>query len=150
MFRPEDIGKGNRLYFKDDMTTYYSKNKDASNKFVFVTKDGTDQIFKKSISNIIQVDNKKLNEVARMQQLAGIITEIKVNQPIIKAKFRYGDEEDILVYKKGVNYEDHEDEINSSLTGYFEDPEEVTWSLISVPSWNYGKKYWWNDEEIDF
>ena len=73
MFKPEDIGKGNRIYIKGDNTTYYSRNIDSSKKYVFVTKEGSDQPYKKLIANIIQIDNKKLNEdVIRMQKLAGI------------------------------------------------------------------------------
>lgn len=97
MFRAEDIGRGNRLRFDGDKILYYSKNKDASNKYVFVTKDGTDRIFKKAISKIIQLDNKKLNEVVRMQQLAGL-NEIKVNKP------SFTDEDLIKLYDKIEEY----------------------------------------------
>ena len=57
--KPEDIGKGTRLFFKDDKTTYYAKNVASDKKNVFVTKDGSDDVFKKSIAKIIQINNKK-------------------------------------------------------------------------------------------
>jgi hypothetical protein len=57
--RPEDIGKGTRLFFKDDKTTYYAKNIAPDKKNVFVIKDGSDDVFKKSIAKIVQIDNKK-------------------------------------------------------------------------------------------
>ncbi len=57
--KPEDIGKGTRLLFKDDKTTYYAKNVAADKKHVFVTKDNDDRVYKKSIAKIIQINNKK-------------------------------------------------------------------------------------------
>jgi hypothetical protein len=57
--KPEDIGKGTRLFFKDDKTTYYAKNVAADKKNVFVTKDNDDRVYKKSIAKIIQINNKK-------------------------------------------------------------------------------------------
>jgi len=57
--KPEDIGKGTRLFFKDDKTTYYAKNVAADKKNVFVTRDNDDRIYKKSIAKIIQINNKK-------------------------------------------------------------------------------------------
>jgi len=57
--KPEDIGKGTRLFFKDDKTTYYAKNVASDKKNVFVTKDGSDDVFKKSIAKIVQINNKK-------------------------------------------------------------------------------------------
>lgn len=74
MIKPEDIGKGNRLRFQDDKTTYYSIRKHPSNRTVLVD-DGKGNETWKAISKIIQLDNKKLNEdiVLRMQKLAGII-----------------------------------------------------------------------------
>jgi hypothetical protein len=57
--KPEDIGKGTRLFFKDDKTTYYAKNVASDKKNVFVTKDNDDTVYKKSIAKIIQINNKK-------------------------------------------------------------------------------------------
>jgi hypothetical protein len=57
--KPEDIGKGTRLFFKDDKTTYYAKNVASDKKNVFVTKDNDDRVYKKSIAKIIQINNKK-------------------------------------------------------------------------------------------
>jgi hypothetical protein len=57
--KPEDIGKGTRLFFKDDKTTYYAKNVAGDKKSVFVTKDNDDRVYKKSIAKIIQINNKK-------------------------------------------------------------------------------------------
>ena len=57
--KPEDIGKGTRLLFKDDKTTYYAKNVAGDKKMVFVTKDNDDRVYKKSIAKIIQINNKK-------------------------------------------------------------------------------------------
>jgi hypothetical protein len=57
--KPEDIGKGTRLFFKDDKTTYYAKNVAADKKNVFVTRDNDDRVYKKSIAKIIQINNKK-------------------------------------------------------------------------------------------
>jgi hypothetical protein len=58
--KPEDIGKGNRLIFKDDKTVYYSNgSKTGDKKYVFVTKDNDDRIYRKAISKVIQIDNKK-------------------------------------------------------------------------------------------
>jgi hypothetical protein len=57
--KPDDIGKGTRLFFKDDKITYYAKNVAADKKNVFVTKDNDNRVYKKSISKIIQIDNKK-------------------------------------------------------------------------------------------
>lgn len=63
MVKPEDIGKGNRLRFKNDKALYYSKNVDSSKKYVYVNKgDDTSRDYKKAISDIIQIDNKKLSE----------------------------------------------------------------------------------------
>lgn len=77
MIKPEDIGKGNRLRFAEDTKTYYSIRKHPSNKTVLVD-DGKGNETWKSISKIIQIDNKKLGEqlseqILRMQKLAGII-----------------------------------------------------------------------------
>lgn len=77
MIKPEDIGKGNRLKFADDTTTYYSIRKHPSNRTVLVD-DGRGNETWKAISKIIQLDNRKLKEelseqVLRMQKLAGII-----------------------------------------------------------------------------
>ena len=77
MIKPEDIGKGNRLKFADDTTTYYSIRKHPSNRTVLVD-DGRGNEIWKAISKIIQLDNRKLKEelseqVLRMQKLAGII-----------------------------------------------------------------------------
>jgi hypothetical protein len=57
--KPEDIGTGTRLFFKDDKTTYYAKNVAADKKNVFVTRDNDDRVYKKSIAKIIQINNKK-------------------------------------------------------------------------------------------
>ena len=57
--KPEDIGKGTRLFFKDDKTTYYAKNVASDKKNVFVTKDNDDTVYKKSIAKIVQINNKK-------------------------------------------------------------------------------------------
>jgi hypothetical protein len=57
--KPEDIGKGTRLLFKDDKTTYYAKNVAGDKKMVFVTKDNDDTVYKKSIAKIVQINNKK-------------------------------------------------------------------------------------------
>ena len=57
--KPEDIGKGTRLFFKDDKTTYYAKNVAGDKKSVFVTKDNDDTVYKKSITKIVQINNKK-------------------------------------------------------------------------------------------
>jgi hypothetical protein len=57
--KPEDIGKGTRLFFKDDKTTYYAKNVAGDKKMVFVTKDNDDTVYKKSIAKIVQINNKK-------------------------------------------------------------------------------------------
>jgi hypothetical protein len=58
--KPEDIGKGNRLIFKDDNITYYSNgSKTGDKKYVFVTKNNDNRIYKKAISKIVQIDNKK-------------------------------------------------------------------------------------------
>lgn len=57
--KPEDIGKGTRLFFKDDKTTYYAKNVASDKKNVFVTKDNDDRVYKKSIAKIVQINNKK-------------------------------------------------------------------------------------------
>jgi hypothetical protein len=57
--KPEDIGKGTRLFFKDDKNTYYAKNIAADKKHVFVTKGNDDEVYKKSIAKIIQINNKK-------------------------------------------------------------------------------------------
>jgi len=74
MVKPEDIGKGTRLKFKDDSRTYYSIWKHANNKMVRVD-DGKGTESWKPISKIVQIENKRLNEdiVLRMQKLAGII-----------------------------------------------------------------------------
>lgn len=77
MVKPEDIGIGTRLKFKDDNTTYYSIWKHASNKAVRVD-DGKGNESWKPISKIVQIGNKKLTEqlsetVLRMQKLAGLI-----------------------------------------------------------------------------
>ena len=59
--KPEDIGKGTRLIFKDDKTTYYANgSKTGDKKYVFVTKGNDDTVYRKAISKIIQIDNKKL------------------------------------------------------------------------------------------
>ena len=58
--KPEDIGKGTRLIFKDDKTTYYANgSKTGDKKYVFVTKGNDDTVYRKAISKIIQIDNKK-------------------------------------------------------------------------------------------
>jgi hypothetical protein len=56
--KPEDIGKGTRLIFKDDKTTYYAKNVAGDKKNVFV-QDNNGKEFKKSIAKIVQINNKK-------------------------------------------------------------------------------------------
>lgn len=73
--------------------------------------------------------------------------EIKINKPVIKAKLNSGDKEDIIVYKRGVKWDDIPDQ---PFLPDFDNPEEVTWSLISVPEWKNQDKMWWNDDEIDF
>jgi hypothetical protein len=83
------------------------------------------------------------------------MNEIRVNKPIIKAKLISGDKDDILVYKKAVNYKDYQKEIEQSLKSQgFDDSwdrNEVLWSLISFTDRNNpNKKYWWADDEITY
>jgi len=83
------------------------------------------------------------------------LNEIKVNNPlIIKAKLNSGDKNNILVYKRGVNYNEYKDEIDKSLEyqGYDDswDRNSTTWSLISFPEGDKNVEYWWTDDEIDF
>jgi len=74
MVKPEDIGKGNRLRFRNDKAVYYSKNVDSSKKYVYVNKgEDTSRDYKKAISDIIQIDNKKLSEDLFRKVLSGII-----------------------------------------------------------------------------
>lgn len=75
IFKPEDIGIGNRLYFKGDKELYYSKNVASDTRYVFVI-DKNNNYKKKLISDIIQLDNKKLQE-------------IKINSPKQKGELDY-------------------------------------------------------------
>lgn len=66
MVKPEQIGRGTRLRFKNDVNVYYVRN--VSNMdgiwYVFVTKgDDTSRTYRKLIKNIIQINGKTtLNE----------------------------------------------------------------------------------------
>lgn len=66
MIKPEQIGKGTRLRFKNDGSVYYAKN--VSNMdgtwYVFVIKgDDTSRTYRKAIKNIVQINGKtSLNE----------------------------------------------------------------------------------------
>lgn len=106
---------------------------------------------------MLLIKKMKYNEIERLQQLAGIITEIKVNNPHQKHKLNSGDENDIKIWIRSVRPEEYRDEILKSLRtqsmGYLIDEYNGTWSLISFIDEKTGKpeeeKYWWTDDEIE-
>lgn len=55
----KQIKTNSRLKFKNDNTTYYNKNLSLDKKNIFVTLNGQ-QTYRKSLKNLIQVDNYKL------------------------------------------------------------------------------------------
>lgn len=61
MIKPEQIGRGTRLRFKNDENVYYAKNVSNMNGiwYVFVVKgDDISRTYRKSIKNISQIDGK--------------------------------------------------------------------------------------------
>jgi hypothetical protein len=76
-----------------------------------------------------------------------LLSEIKINTPPRRAVLNTGDRNDIIVYKKGIKWNDIKDK---PFLPDFENPEEVTWSLISFPNEKNTNKMWWNDDEINF
>lgn len=80
--------------------------------------------------------------------------EIKVEKPLMKGHITSGDEDNILIYKKGVRFIDNKQEILNSLekqgvADIFDDLENMKFSLISFPeTGDPDEKLWWDDDEI--
>lgn len=81
--KPKQLYKGAQVRFEDNKVLWFKNN--LNGIFGFFTSEQGMGSFKRKYSTIESIDGRRLNEIKRLQELAGI-NEIKINKPNIYFK----------------------------------------------------------------